>query len=210
MTIRELEVELDPKGGTENCLPESPTLDVETWLDWQVCQLNTPTWWLELRAILGVKDLQKLAHKIWVSSSIPKVRMRAIPGQEYTVLPAPKCLNRNTFLLDKLSYQDVWQQPVLLTVTYARGLQYWAEKHNLLESPDFHPLVGGAVELREAVREHVTFTNWDVLWGLKAGAVELREAVREHVTFTNWDVLWGLGAVNPGATDQWPQTSMFS
>ena len=42
------------------------------------------------------------------------------------------------------------------------------------------------------------------------GIVELREVVREYVTFTNWDVLQGLGAVHPGATNQWPQTSLFS
>ena len=53
--------------------------------------------------------------------------MRASLGQEYTMPPAPKCLSRNTFLLDELSYQDVWQQLTLLMVTYARGLQYWVE-----------------------------------------------------------------------------------
>ena len=143
-----------------------------------------PTWWLELRAIPGVRDLQKLAHKIWASFSIPEVRMMAILGQKYTVPPTPKCLDRDTFLLDELSYQDVQQQPVLLMVAYARGLQYWAEKRNLPESPDFCPLVGSVAELREAVREHVTFTNWDVLWGL--------------------------GAVHLGATNQWPQISLFS
>ena len=55
---------------------------------------------------------------------------------------------------------------------------------NPLESPDFCPLPGGVVELREAVKEHVTFTNWDILCGL--------------------------GVVNPGATNQWPQTSLSS
>ena len=69
-------------------------------------------------------------------------------------------------------------------IAYARGLQYWAEKHNLLESPDFCPLAGGIVELRETVSEYVTFTNRDVLWGL--------------------------GVVHPGATNQWPQTTLFS
>ena len=69
-------------------------------------------------------------------------------------------------------------------IAYARGLQYWAEKCNLLESPDFCPLAGGVVELREAVRGYVTFTNLDVLWGL--------------------------GVVYPGATNQWPQTTLFS
>ena len=159
MTFREPKVEPNSKGGTEHYLPEPPISDVETWLEWQACQLTTPTWWLELRTILGVKDPEKLAHMIWASFSIPKVRMRAFPEQEYTAPPAPKCLNRNTFLPDELSYQDVWQQPVLLMAAYARGLQYWVEELNLPESPDFCPLVGGVVELREAVQEHVTFTN---------------------------------------------------
>ena len=69
-------------------------------------------------------------------------------------------------------------------IAHARGLQYWAEKNNLLESPDFLPLVGGVVELREVVSEYVTFTNGDVLQGL--------------------------GAVHPVATNQWPQTTLFS
>ena len=69
-------------------------------------------------------------------------------------------------------------------ITYARGLQYWAEKHNLPESPDPCPLAGGVVELREAVREYVTFTNCDVFQDL--------------------------GVVYPGATNQQPQTTLFS
>ena len=110
--------------------------------------------------------------------------MRASLEQEYTAPPAPRCLNRNAFLPDELSYQDIWQQPSLLMVAYARGLQYWAEKLNPLESPDLCPLAGSVVELRETV------------W--------------EHVTFTNWDVLWGLGAVHLGATSWWPQNTLFS
>ena len=39
-------------------------------------------------------------------------------------------------------YQDVRQQPFLLTVAYARGLQYWAEELNPPESPDSCPLAG--------------------------------------------------------------------
>ena len=87
-------------------------------------------------------------------------------------------------LPDELSYQDVQQQPFLLTITYAWGLQYWAEKLNLPESPDFCPLV-------ESV-------------------IELREMVKEHIMFTNWDLFWGLGRVNPGAMSQWLQPSLSS
>ena len=77
--------------------------------------------------------------------------MMAFLEQEYTVPPTPKCLNRNAFLPDELSYQEVWQQPILLMVTYARGLQYWAERSHLLESPDLWPLAGSVMELRETV-----------------------------------------------------------
>ena len=156
LTFREPEVEPNPKGGMEDYSPEPPVSDMETWLEWQSCQLGTPTWWSELTAIVGVKDPPKLAHEIWASFSIPKVRMRALLRQEYTVPPAPKCLNRNAFLPGKLSYQDVRQQPILLTVAYARGLQYWVEELNPPESPDSCPLVGSVVELRETVQEHVS------------------------------------------------------
>ena len=184
VTFREPELEPNSKGGVEDYLLEPPVSDMKTWLEWQACQLSTPAWWSELTAILGVKDLQKLACKTWASFSIPEVRMRAFLEQEYTVTLTPKCLNRKAFLLDELSYLDVWQQFVLLMVTYAWGLQYWTEKLNLPESPDFHLLVGSIVELREKV------------W--------------EHVTFTNWDILQGIGAVHLGATSQWPQATVFS
>ena len=96
----------------------------------------------------------------------------------------PKSLNRNTFLPDELSYQDMWQQPALLTIAYARSLQYWAEKLSLLRSPDLHPLVGRVVKL----------------W----------EAVREHVTFDHQDVVRGLGTTHLESTSHWPQTTIFS
>ena len=65
---------------------------------------------------------------------------QGLPGARLHCIPTPKCLDWNAFLLDELSYQDVWQQPFLLTVACAKGLQHWAEKLNLPESPDFCPL----------------------------------------------------------------------
>ena len=76
VTFREPKVEPNSEGGAESYPPEPPISDVETWLEWQACQLSTPSWWLELRAIPGVKGLWKLIHKIHASFSIPKVRMR--------------------------------------------------------------------------------------------------------------------------------------
>ena len=77
--------------------------------------------------------------------------MRASPKQQYTASPAPKCLSRNAFIPDELSYQEICQQLTVLMVTYARGLQYWAEKLNPPRSPDLHPLEGSIVELRETM-----------------------------------------------------------
>ena len=77
VTFREPEVEPNPEEGVEDYSLEPPVSDVETWLEWQAGQLGTPTWWSELTAIPGMKDPQKLTHKIWASFYIPKVRMRA-------------------------------------------------------------------------------------------------------------------------------------
>ena len=184
MTFQELEVEPDPKEGEESYCSEPSIIDVETWLDWWACQLDMPFWWTELTAIPGVEDPWKLTQKIWASFSIPEVRSRVFLGQDYTTPPAPKCLTWNVFLPDELSYQDVQQQPFLLTVAYAQGLRYWVEKLNLPEDPDFCPLL--------------------------RSVIELKERVKEHVVFTKWDIIWGLGRVNLEATSQWPKTSSTS
>ena len=123
-------------------------------------------------------------QKIWASFLVPEVRSRVFLGQDYTAPPAPNGLTQNMFLLDELSYQDVQQQPVLLTVANAQGLQYWAEKLNLPDSPDFCPLV--------------------------RSVIELNERMKEHVMFTKWNIIQGFGRVNPGSTSQWPQTSSTS
>ena len=122
------------------------------------------------------QDLGLLLNSQGQQQGLPRARLHCTP--------IPKCLNQNAFLLDELLYQDVQQQPFLLTVAYGRGQQYWVEKLNPPESPDFHLLAGSVIELREVVREHAVFTNWDLLWDL--------------------------GRVNPGAMNQWPQTSSSS
>ena len=63
------------------------------------------------------------------------------------VLPPQCSLNRNTFLPEKSAYQDMQQQPALLTIAYAQGLQYWAEKLSLPRNLDLHPLAESVKEL---------------------------------------------------------------
>ena len=69
--------------------PSEPSIkDVETWLDWQAHQMDTPYWWAELTAIPGVEDPRKLAQKIHASFSIPTARSNIFLGQGYTA-PLP-------------------------------------------------------------------------------------------------------------------------
>ena len=88
------------------------------------------------------------------------------PGARIYCTPSPKSLNRNAFLPDELSCQDMWPQLTLLTITYTRSLQYWAEKLSLPRSPDLSPLAESVKELWEMVWEYVTFSHWDDVQGL--------------------------------------------
>ena len=166
VTFKNPKAETSSKRDPEDHSTEPSVSDVETWLEWQANQLGTPALWMEFQAILGIRDPQRLAQKIRASFYIPEVRMRTLLEPEYTVPPAPRSLNRNTFLPDDLSYQDMWQRPALLMIAYARSLQYWAEKHSLPRSQNLHPLAESVVKLQEVVKEYVTFNHRDVIEGL--------------------------------------------
>ena len=88
------------------------------WLEYQAAQLGTPAWWRELEVIPGITDWHKFARKIRASFYIPEVQSRMFPEEGYSMPPAPQSLNRGAYLLDKLAYQDVRQQPTHLTVAY--------------------------------------------------------------------------------------------
>ena len=163
VTFRNPEAETSSERDTEGCSTEPSVSDMETWLEWQANQLGTPAWWMELQAIPGIRDPQKLAQKIRDSFYIPEVRMRTLWEPGYTVPPTPKSLNRNAFLPDDLSYQDVQKKSALLIVAYAQSLQYWAEKQSPPKSQNLCPLAESVVELQEAVKEYITFTHWDII-----------------------------------------------
>ena len=163
VTFRNPEAEMSSKRGTESYSMEPSVSDVETWLEWQANQLGTPAWWTELQAIPGIRDPRKLARKIRASFYIPEVGMRTLLEPGYTVPPTPRSLDRNAFLADNLSYQDVWQKPALLTIAYARSLQYWVEKQSLPRNWNLCLLAESIIELQEAVKEYVTFNHQDVI-----------------------------------------------
>ena len=166
VTFRTLRWKRAPKKAPKATLQSPLSLDMETWLECQANQLDTPAWWTELQAVPGIRDPQKLTWKIRASFYIPSVRMRTLLGPGYTAPPTPRSLNRNAFLPDDLSYQDVWQKLALLMIDYARSLQYWAEKQSPPRSWNLRPLAESVVELWEAVKEYVTFNHQDVIQGL--------------------------------------------
>ena len=144
-----------------------PTVeDLETWLEHQVGQLGTPTWWKELEAILDIKDPCKFAQKIWASFYVPEVQSQTNPGQPFSVPPAPRNLNRGAFYLKGLEYQDIRQRSTLLTVAYCQCLQHWVEKQYPPISPEACPLTRSVRELQLAVGGFMHITARDILEGL--------------------------------------------
>ena len=113
VTFRNPKAEPSSERDTKDYSTEPSVSDVETWLEWQAKHLGTPAWWTELQAIPGIRDPQKLAQKIRASFYIPEVRMRTLLEPGCTVPPTPRNLDRNAFLPDNLSYQDMQQKPAL-------------------------------------------------------------------------------------------------
>ena len=160
-----------PEGGDETTEREKSVTkltveDLETWLEHQVGQLGTPTWWRELEAIPDIKDPCKFARKIWASFYVPEVWSWMNPGQPFSMPPAPRNLNRGAFHPKRLEYQDVRQRPTLLTMAYCRCLQHWAEKHYPPMSPEARPLAKSMRELQLAVGKFMHIRARDILEGL--------------------------------------------
>ena len=61
LTFNDPEDEKGPAGEEAGCSTEPSIGGVETWLRFQAWQLGTSTWWEELGAIPGIKDLHKFA-----------------------------------------------------------------------------------------------------------------------------------------------------
>ena len=76
-------------GGRVDYLPEPSVRNVEVWLDWQACQVDTLHWWVEFTTIPDVENPKRLAWKIHASFVILLVGCETFPGQEYTVPPSP-------------------------------------------------------------------------------------------------------------------------
>ena len=77
----------------EESPPEPPVGELHKWVMLKVEATNTPDWWRELLALLGVPDCKKLAWQIWASFSHPR-RATEIKEMKYHchAPPAPLCL----------------------------------------------------------------------------------------------------------------------
>ena len=97
----------------------------------------------------------------------------------HTPLPlnaSPRKCSSHTNYLIRMYNSSLFSQLLLMPEDCSIG-----QRNSIHQSTDFHPLV--------------------------RSVLELRERVKEHIMFTNWDIFWGLGRVNLGAMSQWPQSS---
>ena len=124
-------------------------------------------WREELGAMLGIQDQHKFTQMIRASFYVLEVQLRASPEWGYTMPLAPQSLKRSAFLLERLAYQDVRQQPALLTIAYARCLQHWVERHNPPRNPDFCPWMESVRELWQTVQEYVDISYQDIMQDLE-------------------------------------------
>ena len=91
-----------------------------------------------------------------------------LPEEGYSMPPAPWSLNREAYLPDKLTYQDVRQQPVLLySSLLSMPSTLGREAQSTGESGLLHTLAESVMELRQAICEFMNITWEDVMEGLK-------------------------------------------
>ena len=120
----------------EGSPPEPPVGELHEWVMWKAEATETPDWWRELLALLGVPNCKKLAWQIWASFSHPR---RAMEMEEMKyhchAPPAPPCVSSETIscctpstIFACRDIQEVWREK---TIAYAHALQYWVEKSNL-------------------------------------------------------------------------------
>ena len=114
----------------------------------------------------------------------------------------PNVSSRSRFLPSDPTYQDIHQQPLLLTLAYTQALQYWVEKVSLPMLGGYCPLVMSIVELRWQVEGHFTFSKQDIFCNLEGTVSEARSKDTEvpqegAIAPPTTDNYWGCGALPP-------------
>ena len=129
-----------------------------------------PGWWLELAEIPGMDNHQELAQKVWASFELPQ-RISEWHGVEsyHQTPPALLCICQKDFLPQpdsNFACQDIRELQLENMVAYAQALQFWVEKANLPTQGQPHFLVGGTLELGEAMECYVSFPDDAVFGGM--------------------------------------------
>ena len=131
------------------------------WILWHAKHVSMPPWWKELMKIPSHDDYQKIAQKVHTSFEVPRVYNWA-KGVDNDQIPPPPHLSpgKYHFMLPsdvRFGSQDYKLTQLHHTLTYARAIQYWAEKAQLLIPGQPCYLVESMIELWWAVELLVSF-----------------------------------------------------
>ena len=151
-------------------LPEPAILSLTKWVLWKAASCDTPSWWMEISAVLGEDNARRLARGVRASFQLPqwmcKLNSKEAPYQAPPVLP---CLNWRRFMPPVVSIfasQDFREIPQEKTIAYAWALQHWAKQNNPPVRGEPCLLVESVQELRKEVGSYLAFMDEEVFQGV--------------------------------------------
>ena len=146
-------------------LEPSPLYHAE-WIEWHTRHVLILCWWEEPVEIPSHEDYQLFTRKVCASFDVLKVGNWAKGGNnDHTPLLAHPSIGKYQFLLPQDRWygtQDYQLTQSKHTVTYARVLQYWAEKSQMPFPDQAHHLAGSMAELQWVMELLVSFGDEEV------------------------------------------------
>ena len=146
-------------------MPELPFDNPQEWVRWYACWVETPARWPELVEVPTPRDPINFAKLVWASFQFPKVKFLGEKENDYTLPPAPHCIEWDAFVPPTESNFTSWDYRLWQskTLPLTKALQLRAEKAQPTETDTPHQLVVCIRELREAMEPLTSFTNEGVL-----------------------------------------------
>ena len=130
--------EAGPPDGEDGCewleMPKLPLDDPKEWVTWWACWVEIPAWWPELLMVSTPWDPISFAKCMQASFQIPKEKYLWGKCNDYTLPPAPHCIEWDAFLpqakgdFGGLDYR-LWQPNK--TLSLAKALQCWVDQTQL-------------------------------------------------------------------------------
>ena len=137
------------------------------WIQWHTQQVDMLVCWQELQEALGHKNCWEFVWKVHALFQVPKAWSCVIGVDNDHCTPlAHWSLEKYKFMLPPdlwFGTRDYWLMQPQQTLTYARALQYWAEKGQPLIPDVPCCLAESVLELRQAIEPLVTFSDEEVL-----------------------------------------------